>query len=63
MSLPIEDQSVLESIFKEMVAEEPPEYQSVSAEALDPHRQLSELQKQLVTTLLLLLRRLSLAAR
>lgn len=63
MSLPIEDQSVLESIFKEMVAEEPPEDQSVSAEALDPHLQLSELQKQLVTTPLLLLRRLSLAAR
>ena len=63
LSLPVEDQSVLESVFNEMVPKEQPEDLSGSAEASDPLRQVSELQEQLVTIPLLLLRRPPLAAR
>ena len=54
---------MLESVFNEMVPKEQPEDLSGSAEASDPLRQVSELQEQLVTIPLLLLRRPPLAAR
>ena len=49
MSLSIEDQNVLESIYNEMATMEPVDDQTIALEASDPFLQLSELQQQLVT--------------